>query len=128
MKPREPAHGRILCNREELTAGARCILECEAGYLAQAGELAVCQAGGRWAPLHRKLACVRPIAMLIGGFNAEEVGIFGNYFLEHGCKNYAAKECLMRIYFRAVSTCKDSSFVFALNAKVFGVIVNYYFL
>ncbi len=97
MKPREPAHGRILCNRQELTAGARCILECEAGYLAQAGELAVCQAGGRWAPLHRKLACVRPIAMLIGGFNAEEVGI--GIIFENMDRNDAERECLVRIFF-----------------------------
>ncbi len=111
MKPREPAHGRILCNREELTAGARCILECEAGYLAQAGELAVCQAGGRWAPVHRKLACVRPVAMLIGGFNAEEVGIGIDIIFE----NTDAKIMLKR-KFRAILTCKDRSLLFALNA------------
>jgi len=73
VKPRNPAHGRILCNRQELTVGSRCILECEAGFLAQEGELTVCQPGGRWAP-PRQLGCVRPIAMLIGGFNAKEVG------------------------------------------------------
>ena len=73
VKPRDPPNGRVLCNSQDLVAGSRCILECQAGYLAQAGELAVCQAGGQWSPA-RRLGCVRPIAMLIGGYNAEEVG------------------------------------------------------
>jgi Sushi repeat (SCR repeat) len=54
-------------------AGSRCILECAPGYLPQDGELAVCQASGQWSPA-RRIGCVRPIAMLIGGYNAEEVG------------------------------------------------------
>jgi hypothetical protein len=73
VKPRDPAHGRVLCNSRELAAGSRCILECEAGYLPRDGELAVCQPGGEWSTGSR-LACVRPIVMLIGGYNAEEVG------------------------------------------------------
>ena len=72
VKPAKPPHGRILCNSVDVIEGTKCLLECDYGYVSEAGELTVCQAGNTWSLAESRLRCVRPLALLVGGYNAEE--------------------------------------------------------
>ena len=71
-KPAEPRHGRIVCNSLDMMEGTKCLLECDYGYVSQASDLTVCQPGNRWSVPQSRLGCVRPVAMLLGGYNAQE--------------------------------------------------------
>ena len=71
-KPAHPPHGRILCNSVDIMEGTKCLLECDYGYVAEGADLTVCQSGNRWSVASPELRCVRPVALLIGGYNGEE--------------------------------------------------------
>jgi len=69
-KPPSPPHGQVLCNRAVLGVGALCLLQCHHGWIPEAAELTTCRKSGRWS--ETRLSCVRPVALLIGGYNVEE--------------------------------------------------------
>ena len=71
-KPAQPPHGKILCNSVSIMEGTKCLLDCDYGYVAEAEDLTVCQSGDRWSVASSRLRCVRPVALLIGGYNGEE--------------------------------------------------------
>ena len=71
-KPANPEHGRILCNSADIMEGTRCLLECDYGWVSEHQDITVCQAANTWSVAASMLRCVRPVAMLIGGYNARE--------------------------------------------------------
>ena len=71
-KPANPDHGRILCNNADIMEGTKCLLECDYGWVSEHEDITVCQAANRWVVAVERLRCVRPVAMLIGGYNARE--------------------------------------------------------
>jgi len=69
-KPANPPHGKILCNTREIQTGSKCLLQCQFGFIPAQEELTKCNKGGSWS--NTNLRCVRPVAMIIGGYNVEE--------------------------------------------------------
>ena len=71
-KPAQPEHGRILCNNVDIMEGTKCLLECHYGWVAEHEDLTVCQAANQWSVAASRLRCVRPVALVVGGYNARE--------------------------------------------------------
>lgn len=69
-KPPSPPNGQVLCNALSLSPGSLCLLQCSQGWVPRGKELTRCTQAGTWT--EGSLLCVRPVAMLVGGYNVEE--------------------------------------------------------
>jgi len=69
-KPANPSNGKVLCNSRDIQEGSKCLLQCQFGYIPAQEELTQCNKDGSWS--QPNLRCVKPVAMLIGGYNVDE--------------------------------------------------------